>query len=161
MANTTSIPVNERPAPEYTGWVDECMSWKSTCYVGDWAFLTKVLVHGPDALRLFSDLSVNGMSNFAVGHAKHCIQCDSSGKVMCEGVLMRLEPDRLCYQGGSMVYWSAYNIVKGGYNASFEFANWFNFQVSGPRALYLLEHIAGESLRDIGFMHFRDITIAG
>jgi vanillate/3-O-methylgallate O-demethylase len=22
--------------PEYTDWIDESMSWKETCYIGDW-----------------------------------------------------------------------------------------------------------------------------
>jgi vanillate/3-O-methylgallate O-demethylase len=22
--------------PEYTGWIEECISWKQTCYIGDW-----------------------------------------------------------------------------------------------------------------------------
>ena len=24
---------------EYTDWMDESMSWKQTCYIGDWSFL--------------------------------------------------------------------------------------------------------------------------
>ena len=39
---------------EYTGWVDECMSWKETCYIGDWSPLSnKFLVKGRDALKFF------------------------------------------------------------------------------------------------------------
>src|SRR6185295_18170386 len=76
---------------EYTGWIDECMSWKKTCYIGDWSPLSnKFLVKGPDAVRFFSDISVNSFAKFDVGQAKHSIQCNSRGKVVCEGVLMRL-----------------------------------------------------------------------
>jgi len=25
--------------PEYTDWLDESLSWKHTCYIGDWSFL--------------------------------------------------------------------------------------------------------------------------
>jgi hypothetical protein len=25
--------------PEYTDWIDESLSWKETCYIGDWPFL--------------------------------------------------------------------------------------------------------------------------
>ena len=24
--------------PEYTDWIDESMSWKTTCSIGDWSF---------------------------------------------------------------------------------------------------------------------------
>ena len=49
---------------EYTGWIDESLSWKQTCYIGDWSFLDELHVAGPDALRLFSDFAVNGFSRF-------------------------------------------------------------------------------------------------
>jgi glycine cleavage system aminomethyltransferase T len=52
-------------AYEYTGWVDECMSWKRSCFVGDWSPLSnKHLVRGPDALRFFCDIAVNNFENF-------------------------------------------------------------------------------------------------
>ena len=43
--------------PEYTDWMDESMSWKETCYVGDWSWLWDRRFKGPDALRLFSDIT--------------------------------------------------------------------------------------------------------
>ncbi len=45
--------------PEYTDWIDESMSRKETCYLGDWSFLWERRFWGPDALKLFSDISVN------------------------------------------------------------------------------------------------------
>lgn len=42
--------------PEYTDWIDESMSWKQTCSLGDWSFLWERKFKGPDALRLFQIL---------------------------------------------------------------------------------------------------------
>lgn len=60
-------------APEYTNWMDEQMSWKETCYIGDWSFLVALVVEGPEALKLFSDISVNSFAKFDIGQAKHAI----------------------------------------------------------------------------------------
>jgi vanillate/3-O-methylgallate O-demethylase len=40
--------------PEYTDWIDESISWKETCYIGDWSFLWERRFRGPDVLKLFS-----------------------------------------------------------------------------------------------------------
>jgi glycine cleavage system aminomethyltransferase T len=146
---------------EYTGWVDECMSWKRTCYIGDWSPLSnKFLVKGPDALRFFSDISVNSLAKFEVGQAKHSIQCNSRGKVVCEGVLMRLGADEILFTCGPTL-WTEYQFARGGYDASAVQLGFGQFikQVQGPNSLYLLEKVTGESLRDIGFMRFRKTRI--
>src|SRR6478736_9559412 len=74
---------------EYSGWIDESMSWKEDCYIGDWSFLDELTVEGPDALQLVSDFTVNSFERFDIGQAKHVIACNSGGKVIGEGVLMR------------------------------------------------------------------------
>ena len=40
--------------PEYTTWLDENLSWKETCYIGDWSFLWQHRFSGPDAIQLLS-----------------------------------------------------------------------------------------------------------
>ncbi len=150
--------------PEYTSWIDESMSWKQTCYIGDWTFLTEIHVKGPDALKLFSDLSVNSFANFDIGQAKHIIQCNQGGKVINEGIFMRLGEKEFVYTTGRMAFWTNYKLrksPKGQYNATTEVIDWFNLQVSGPNSLYVLEKVTGESLRDIGFMRFRKTQING
>jgi vanillate/3-O-methylgallate O-demethylase len=145
---------------EYTGWIDECMSWKQTCYVGDWSPLNKLLVKGPDALRFFSDVAVNSVAKFAVGQAKHMIMCNRNGKVITEGICMRLAEDEFVYSAGT-VHWPAFLFEKGTYNATARQLDREEFiiQVQGPTSLFVLEKATGESLRDIGFMRFRKSRI--
>ena len=76
--------------PEYTDWIDESMSWKETCYIGDWSFLWERRFRGPEVLKLFSDLSVNSFAKFALGQSKHVIHCTEAGKIIREGILSRL-----------------------------------------------------------------------
>lgn len=146
--------------PEYTNWLDESMSWKEACYIGDWSFLWERRFKGSDALRLFSDVSVNSFAKFDIGQAKHVIHTDSNGKVIHEGILSRQgeEEFMLFGRGG---FWVDYHLRHGSYNATSEEDDLFNFQVSGPQAIHVVEKAAGESLRDIGFMRFRTIRIAG
>lgn len=146
--------------PEYTDWIDESMSWKETCYIGDWSFLWERRFRGPDALKLFSDISVNSFAKFDIGQAKHVIHCNDAGKVIHEGILSRLDEEEfmLFGRGG---FWADYKLRHGRYNASSEPDDWFNFQVSGPNSVQVVEKAAGTSVRDIGFMRFGKIRIKG
>ena len=120
--------------PEYTDWIDESMSWKDSCYIGDWSFLWERRFRGPDALKLFSDISVNSFAKFAIGQSKHVIHRTEAGKVIHEGILTRLGEDEfmLFGRGG---FWVDYKLRHGHYDATSEPDDWFNFQVSGPSAL--------------------------
>ncbi len=146
---------------EYSGWIDESQSWKTSCYIGDWSFLDEFHVRGPDALRLFSDFAVNSFAKFAIGQAKHVICCNSGGKVIGEGVLMRLSDDEFEFQAlGPVTAWLEYNLQRGGYRAEATTqVSKFKYQVSGPKALYVLERLVSGDLRDIAFMHQRCVRV--
>jgi vanillate/3-O-methylgallate O-demethylase len=146
--------------PEYTDWQDESMSWKENCYIGDWSFLWERRFRGPDMLQLFSEHSVNSFLNFAVGQAKHVVHCNRAGKVIHESVISRLGPEDFMVFGRGG-FWLDYQRRRGRYNASSEPDDLFNFQVSGPRALEVVEKACGQSVRDIKFMRFATIRIAG
>lgn len=152
-------------AAEYTGWVDESVSWKKTCYIGDWSPLLKILVSGPDALRFFSDISVNSFAKFDIGQAKHVIFCNAEGMVMGEGVLMRQADDRFLFTSGTGVPWAIYQFSHAGRRYDAQLVNLtdrqFIFQLQGPSALFVLEKAMNESVRDIGFMRFRSGAIQG
>jgi len=149
--------------PEYTNWKDEQMSWKKTCYIGDWSFLggtLNLLFEGPEALRLVSDISVNSFTKFDIGQGKHVIQCNNDGKVIAEGILMRLGEEKFVAQSSPAMYIS-FKLDAGQYNVNSWQEPCFNYQVSGPNSLYVVEKAAGESIRDIGFIRFRTIKIKG
>ena len=146
--------------PEYTDWMDESMSWKETCMIGDWSFLWERHFKGPDARKFLSDISATSFEKFDIGQAKHIIHCNQAGKVIQEGIVSRIsEEDFVTFGQGS--YYADYMLRKGGYNATSQEDDWFNYQVQGPNALYVMEKAAGESIRDIDFMRFRTIRIAG
>lgn len=147
-------------SPEFSGWMDEQLSWKQSCYVGDWTFVPQMTIKGPDALRVLSDLSVNSFDNFPLARAKHCIQCNHDGKVISEGILIRRAEDEFDYQCGTP-HWTAYNIAKGSYRADVSFPRTYKLQVSGPTALPLLEKLTRSDLRDVKFMWMKGGEIGG
>ncbi len=147
--------------PQYSSWMDEQLSWKESCYIGDWSFLRDVVFEGPDALKLFSDISVNSFDNYKLGQAKHVIHCSEAGKVIAQGVLIRAGEDKFINQSLSTFY-AEFMLKKGNYNATFHVRETFNFQVSGPKALQVIEKLApGQPLRDIKFMNIGKIRIKG
>jgi vanillate/3-O-methylgallate O-demethylase len=146
--------------PEYTDWIDESNSWKETCYIGDWSFLWERRFKGRDVLKLFSDISVNSFGKFDIGQSKHVIHCNRDGKVIHEGILSRLDSEEFMLFGRGC-FWADYKLRHGKYDATSKADDWFNFQVSGPKAIYVVEKVADQSLRDVKFMHSGRIKIKG
>lgn len=146
--------------PEYTDWQDESMSWKEACYIGDWSFLWERRFKGPDVLKLFSDVSVNSYEKFAINQSKHCIHTNKDGKVIAEGIVTRLSEDEVMLFGRG-TFWVDYKLRHGSYNVTSTPDDWFNFQVSGPQAVHVVEKACGHSVRDVKFMHNTWIKIAG
>ncbi len=140
---------------EYSGWRNEVMSWKTGCYLHcglNPSFTYRVT--GPDALRLFSDICVNGFSRFSVGSLRHAIMCNEEGLIVAHGVLLRLAEDEFLthYLGP----WTDYKLKTGAYNATGDFEhNGFIFQLGGPRSLEILETATGDCLHDIAFARHR------
>lgn len=123
---------------EYSGWIDESQSRKIS--IGDWSFLDQGLVRGPDALRLFSNFSVNSSARFAILEAMHIICCNGDGKVG-EGVLMRLAEQDFEFQAlGPVTTWTVYKLLRGGYRAeAIAEVSKIKYKVLRPKALYVLE----------------------
>jgi len=144
-------------ADAYTNWIDESMSWKETCFIGDWSpLLLKMRVRGPDALRFFNEVAVNSFATFAVGQAKHIVLCNDGGKVMGEGILMRYGPEDFLFTSTPGVVWAQWCLAQGGYDVEVrdETAERFIFQVQGPESLRVLEELTRQSFREVDFMRF-------
>lgn len=154
------IDYGERRPGQYTHWIKEQMSWKDTCYLGDWTFLANLLLEGPEAIDLLADLSINSFEDYAIGQGKHLVQCDDDGKVIAEGVLIRSGEEEFIVHGVP-AYWTAYNLENGNYEASGEFRDTFNFGVQGPNSLKVLNELDDHSLRDVNFMRSGWLEIAG
>ncbi|MGD6741892.1 aminomethyl transferase family protein [Streptomyces sp. BH106] len=146
--------------PEYTDWLDESLSWKEACYIGDWSFLWQHRFTGPDVLAMLSDITVNSFAKFDIGQSKHAIHTNRDGKVIHEGVLTRLGQQEYMLHGRGG-FWARHYLATTDYDVQVEQDDWFILQVSGPRSVDVLEKVAGSGLRDTGFMRVNTIRVAG
>lgn len=106
------------------------MSWKQTCYIGDWSFLWTRRYRGSDVLRLFSEHSINSFAAFDVNRSKHVVHCNDDGKVIHEGILSRVaEEEFLLFGRGSFLM--DHHLRKGTYDVSSEEEDYHVLQVSG------------------------------
>ncbi|MFF2486194.1 hypothetical protein ACFVSU_07345 [Microbacterium sp. NPDC058062] len=145
--------------PEYTDWMDENLSWKQTCYIGDWSFLWQHRLTGPGALQLISDFTVNTMANFKIGQSKHAIHTNADGKVIHEGVLTRFGDEEFVVHGRGG-FWLAHHA--GGYDVNVAKEDWFIYQVSGPLSIGLLQKLdPSADLLATRYMHVTPLTVAG
>ncbi|MFZ2997557.1 hypothetical protein [Sphingobium sp.] len=145
---------------EYTDWIDESMSWKDNCYIGDWSFLWQRRYKGTDVLKLFSDFSVNSFAKFDINQSKHVTHTNRRGKVIAEGILTRLADDEVRLFGRG-TFWIDYQLKHGAYQVESIAEEGYNFQVAGPKAAAVMEKLVGEAIRDIKFMRNGDCVIAG
>ncbi len=145
---------------EYSHWIKEQMSWKETCYLGDWSFLANMRLTGPEAMELLEDLSINSFENYEVGQGKHLVQCNEAGDIVADGVLVRDGAEAFVVHGVP-AYWTDYNRRVGDYEAEAEFRDTFNFQVQGPNAMRVFDELADHTLRDVDFMRSGFMKIAG
>jgi len=145
---------------EFNGWKPESMSWKKGCYIhGGLSGSSQFLYSGPEAEKFLSALCVNNFSKFAVGAAKHAIMCTDEGLVAGHGVLQRLAEDK--FKLFACGPWPQYRFSKTSVAAEQQIESGYLFQVAGPTSLQTLERAAGQTLRDIKFLKYRNACIAG
>lgn len=158
LCNQTAVPL------EFTGWKDEVMSWKKTCYIhAGLAPSSCFRVKGPDAMQFWADHCVNSFAKFPVGALKHAIMCNDEGLIITHGVLMRVgEDDFISF---ALVPCAPYYLAKarGKYNVTAENLSdkIFIYQLGGPKSLEILETVTGECLHDIKFGRHRLSSING
>ena len=146
---------------EYSGWHDEQMSWKESCYLH--AGLNPAATYrlqGPDAERLLSSVSVNSFVGFPTGAMKHVVMCNDEGLVMAHGMALKMgEDDFLTY---FLAPYLDYMLRTGGHDAEGEYVtDQFLLQLGGPRSLEVLEATTRECLHDLAFFRYRSSSIAG
>ncbi|MBC2667195.1 aminomethyl transferase family protein [Novosphingobium flavum] len=145
---------------EYNGWKRESLSWKKTCYIhAGLSGMGQITYRGRDAEAFLARTFVNNFSKFRVGTAKHAIACDDRGLIAGHGVLQkRGEEEFRLYVAGP---WTPYAFSRFSGDVEQAVGDDFLFQIAGPTSLETLEAATGESLRDIAFLRYRQVTICG
>src|SRR5262245_48405402 len=145
---------------EFNGWKAESLSSKNGCYIhGGLSGPGQFVYEGPDAAKFLEGICVNSFSNFAPGVSKHAIMCTDKGLIAGHGVLQRLSDEkfRLFVSGP----WARYMYSKTKLNVRETVEDNYLFQVAGPNCLKTLEAATQDDLRDVKYLRFKDIQIAG
>jgi vanillate/3-O-methylgallate O-demethylase len=146
---------------EFDGWKPESMSWKAGCYIHGGLSNTQTVFRGPDVREFFSSIAVNSFERFEIGSMKHSIYCNDGGLITAHAILQRNDEDEYRYFAGQP--WPHYKLLASGgkFRVEMEPTPAYLFQVAGPTSLETLERATDESLRDIGFLRFRNATVNG
>jgi glycine cleavage system aminomethyltransferase T len=156
------VSVNGQVVPyEYTGWRDEVQSWVDGSYLGTSISISSTYsIKGPEATIFFKKYFVNDFDNFPVGKAKHGIMCYENGRIMVDGVILRIAEDK--YYTIWLWPYIQFALEKSKCNAvgTLLTGQVYLFQIAGPTSLQILEKATGENLHDIEFLHHRMSKIA-
>jgi vanillate/3-O-methylgallate O-demethylase len=155
------------PIPaEYNGWEKESLSWKKTCYLHVFlsGFMQDLVVKGPDAEAMLSKMCVNNFSpeSFKIGRAKHIIACAPNGKIIADGLCLRLAEDEFHTYNMEPVV----NVYANSGDWDVEkieptYDKDFVFQIAGPRSLEVVENVIKQDVHDLKFMEFVPAKVLG
>lgn len=147
---------------EFAGWKEEALSITRTGYIGDWTYLRKVLIKGPDVIECMKRSSITKFNKFPEGKGKHTLFVREDGKLIVDALSFRLAEDEVQVTGGQPVV-TANVIQSDGLDVTVTDITFqeFEYHVQGPISRDVLEKAAGEDLSDIKFTCFRYASIAG
>jgi glycine cleavage system aminomethyltransferase T len=153
---------------EYSNWRDEQRAWQETCVLYNQSYhMAELMVEGPDALKILSDLGVNSFANFAPGKAKQFVPVTPAGYVIGDVILFGLDEQRYNLVGRAPVLnWVTYHAQTGDYDVEVTFdqrtalrndgkRRHYRFQVQGPNAMQVIEKALGHEPEDLKFFNMR------
>ena len=145
---------------QFSGWKAESMSWKKGCYIHAGLSSTGPLsLKGPDAEKFLESLCINSFARFPVGSMKHAVMSNEHGLIAAHGITERKAEDE--FEFFAAPPWPVQRLAGTSYRVEARARNDYLFQIAGPTSLNTLEKAAGDSLRDIRFLRFRESRIDG
>lgn len=146
---------------EYTRWWKESRALRETAVLGDWSWLNKTRVRGPDAFRFLDYATVKDLSRQQPGQVVYTPMASAEGKVAIEGLTLKFgDNDYLFTQSGAWRWFEALR-EKTGLKVTFEDVtpDYTCFALQGPRATEVLEAMTGETWTDLKFSRFRQTRL--
>lgn len=150
-------------AYEYTHWWEESQALRQAAVLGDWSWLNKVRITGPDATRFMDWASVKSVTRQQVGQTLFTPLVSEHGKIAVEGLTLRLDEQEYLYTQSGAQYWLAEVAKRTSMNVHLEDVtpDYTCFALQGPRALEVLEAVTGEPFADLAFSRWRRIELLG
>ncbi|MGH8140931.1 MAG: vanillate/3-O-methylgallate O-demethylase [Steroidobacteraceae bacterium] len=162
---------------EFSNWRDEQLAWREKAVLFDQSHhMAELVVKGPDAAKMLSDLTINSFATFVPNKAKQYVPCNYDGYVIGDGILFYLGPNEFDFVGRApTVNWLQFHAQTGGYKVDIDrddrspsnprgkavVRRRFRYQVQGPNANKVLEKLNGGPLPDVKFFNMDVINIGG
>lgn len=162
---------------EFSNWRTEQRAWRESAVLFDQSHhMVNIYAKGPDAVKLMSDLSINGFDNFPVNRAKQMVPVSHDGHVIGDGILFHLAENHVVFVGRNpTANWIQFQAESGGYDVDITYDNRspsipdgklvtrgeYRFQIQGPNAWAVIEKLHGGPLEKLKFFHMAHMNIAG
>ena len=142
---------------EYTRWWKESQALRNTAIIGDWSWLNKVLVTGPDAGSFLSFATVKDISRQQIGQIMYTPMVNEDGKVAIEGLTLRLGENEYMFSQSGAQSWLPQLHRMTDFDVTLEDVtpDYTCYALQGPRALDILEAVSKESFKDLRFSRWR------
>ena len=118
-----------------------------------------ISIRGPEAKKYLQSILINSLEKFPVGSMKHAVMCTEDGLISAHGIIERKAEDHFeSFAGGPP---GPSLDTAAPFEVEIKRLDHYLFQIAGPTSLQVLEKAAGENLRDVRFLRFRDTRIKG
>jgi vanillate/3-O-methylgallate O-demethylase len=150
-------------AYEYTRWWKESLALRNAAVIGDWSWLNKTRVRGPDAFRFMNYATVKDLSRQAIGQIVYTPMTNAEGKVAIEGLTLKLAEDEYLFTQSAGLKWFEFLREKTGMRVEFEDVtpDYTCYALQGPRSTEVLEALTEEKWADLRFSRFRRASFFG
>jgi vanillate/3-O-methylgallate O-demethylase len=148
---------------EYTRWWKESKALRSAAVLGDWSWLHKVSVKGPDAAKFMAYISVKNLAHQQVGQVMFAPMVNDDGKVAVEGLSLRLGEDEFLYTAGGAETYLPLLKSKTRFDVAVEDVtpDYTCFALQGPRSTAIVEELTQQPFKDLRFSRWRKTRALG
>ena len=145
----------------YTDPVSELRAIRSAVSMNEMSPIPKIEVRGVEAAACVDYLITRDASRMEVGHAWYTPWCTGDGKVVADGIVFRLEPERFVFSGDRCE--TFFREQAAGFDVAIDDVtdDYGILALQGPRSREVLEAVTGESWAGLRFSTFRAAVIDG
>ena len=145
----------------YTDPDRELLAIRSTVSMNEMSPIPKIKVRGPEAAACVDYLITRDASKMEVGHAWYTPWCTHEGKVVADGIVFCLEPERFVFSGDRCE--TFFREQTGGFEVEITDVtdDYGILALQGPRSRDVLQSVTGKSWDDLRLSRFRPAVIDG
>ena len=145
----------------YTDPVSELRAIRSAVLMNEMSPIPKIEVRGVEAAACVDYLITRDASRMQVGHGWYTPWCTRDGKVVADGIVFRLEPERFVFSGDRCE--TFFREEAAGFDVEIDDVTDDHgiLALQGPRSREVLEAVTGEDWADLRFSTFRAAVIDG